>query len=447
VTIVLVCGWYFPDSLGGTETYVAALAAGLRSAGHDVRIAAPDPGAARERTYPHDGFPVFRYPIPALPTRDEVQHLAVARGAERLHAWLDATRPDVVHFHTFGTGTGPHEVRAATASGARVFATSHTGSLGFTCQRGTMMQWGKERCDGRVSPAKCAACELQHRGLPRPVADAVGLVPPAVGRLFRRVPGKLGTTIGMSDLVARNAALQADVLSQVERFLVLTDWAQRAVVANDGVGAPIVLNRLGVRASAADIERARAIPRVRRPHLTVAYLGRFERIKGVHDLARAVRSLGRDVPIRVEFRGPVSNLHELAITNELKSIVGPDAWVEFLPPVQPHDVFEYLRGVDVLCCPSVALEGGPTVAFEAMAVGTPVIATRMTAMTEVIEDGVNGRLLPPGDWRALAKALREIAADPAGTIGRWSTGLPPVRTMDDVTADHLRMYGACDRRR
>jgi glycosyltransferase involved in cell wall biosynthesis len=261
-----------------------------------------------------------------------------------------------------------------------VFATSHTGSLGFTCQRGTMMQWGKERCDGRVSPAKCAACELQHRGLPRPVADAVGLVPPAVGRLFRRVPGKLGTTLGMSDLVARNAALQADVLSQVERFLVLTDWAQRAVAANDGVGAPIVLNRLGVRASAADIERARAIPRVRRPHLTVAYLGRFERIKGVHDLARAVRSLGRDVPIRVEFRGPV-------------------------------------------------------------------IATRMTAMTEVIEDGVNGRLLPPGDWRALAKALREIAADPAGTIGRWSTGLPPVRTMDDVTADHLRMYGACDRRR
>lgn len=442
--IVLICGWYFPDSLGGTETYVAALASGLRMAGHDVRIAAPDPGAARERTYQHDGFPVFRYPIPAAPTRDEAQHVTVARGADRLHAWLRETGPDVIHFHTFGTGTGPHEVRVAKATGARVFATTHTGSLGFVCQRGTMMRWGRTLCDGLMSPAKCAACELQHRGMPRPVADVMGLMPPVAGRLFGRVPGKLGTTLGMSDLVARNAVLQADMLSQVDRFVVLTERAQRAVLANDGVGAPIVLNRLGVRATAAQIEQARAVARARRPHLTAAYLGRFERIKGVHDLARAIKSLGHNLPIRVEFRGPVSNLRELAITNELKAIVGPDAWVQFLPPVEPEHVFEYLRGVDVLCCPSVALEGGPTVALEAMAVGTPVIATRMTAMAEIIQDGVNGRLLPPGDWRALAEALRQISVDPAGTIDRWRTALPPVRTMEDVTADHLRMYGACD---
>jgi glycosyltransferase involved in cell wall biosynthesis len=122
--------------------------------------------------------------------------------------------------------------------------------------------------------------------------------------------------------------------------------------------------------------------------------------------------------------------------------VGPDAWVQFLPPADPQNVFEYLRGVDVLCCPSVALEGGPTVALEAMAVGTPVIATRMTAMAEIIQDGVNGRLLPPGDWRALAAALRQVALDPAGTIERWRMALPPVRTMDDVVWDHLQMYGA-----
>jgi glycosyltransferase involved in cell wall biosynthesis len=440
--IVQICGWYFPDSLGGTETYVDALATRLRAAGHQVAIAAPDPGATRERTYQHDGLPVFRFPIPASPTRDEVQHVTPARGADRLHAWLRDAAPDVVHFHTFGTGTGPHEVRAAKATGARVFATTHSGSLGFICQRGTMMRWGKELCDGVMSPAKCAACELQHRGLPRPLADVVGLVPPTAGHLLGRVPGKLGTTLGMSDLVARNAALQSDMLSQVDRFVVLTKWAQQAALANDGNGAPVVLNRLGVRATAAQIEQARGIPRPRRQHLTVAYLGRFERIKGVHDLARAIRALGHELPIRVEFRGPVSNLHELGVTNELKAIVGPDAWVQFLPPADPQNVFEYLRGVDVLCCPSVALEGGPTVALEAMAVGTPVIATRMTAMAEIIQDGVNGRLLPPGDWRALAATLRQVALDPAGTIERWRMALPPVRTMDDVVWDYLQMYGA-----
>jgi glycosyltransferase involved in cell wall biosynthesis len=439
--IVQVCGWYFPDSLGGTETYVSALASGLRTAGHEVAIAVPDPGAPRERTYQHDGFPVFRYPIPARPTRDEAQHVTAARGAERLHAWLGEMRPDVVHFHTFVTGVGPHEIRAARAAGARVIATTHSGSLGFLCQRGSMMRFGRAVCDGVVSPATCAACELQHRGMPRPFADLAGLVPAPIGGVLSRMPGKAGTTLGMRHLVARNRSIQADMLAHVDRFVVLTEWARRATVANDGVGAPIVLNRLGIRATAADVQQWRATPRQRRKHLTVAYLGRFDRIKGVHDLARAIRGLGEEVPIRVEFRGPVSNLRELEISNELKAIVGPDAWVQFLPPVDPAGVFAYLHGVDVLCCPSLTLEGGPTVALEAMAVGTPVVATRIGAMAETIDDGVNGRLVPPGDWRALAQALRDITKDPA-VLDRWRRALPPIRTMDHVVEEYLRLYGA-----
>ena len=439
--IVHVCGWYFPDSLGGTETYVAALASRLRVAGHALVIAAPDPGAARTRTYQHDGVPVFRYPIPALPTRDEVQHVAAARGAEQMHAWLREVQPDVVHFHTFVTGVGPHEIRAARDAGARVIATTHSGSLGFLCQRGSMLRFGRSLCDGAVSPSKCAACELQHRGMPRPVADLVGLIPPAVGRLFARVPGKVGTTLGMSSLIERNMQLQADMLAHVDRFVVLTDWARQVTVANDGCGAPIALNRLGVRATDTQVMQWRAVQRPRRDHVTIAYLGRFDRIKGVHDLARAVRALGQDVPVRLEFRGPVSNLHELAISNELKAIVGPDAWVRFLPPVGQDAVFDYLREVDVLCCPSLTLEGGPTVALEAMAVGTPVVATRIGALAEVIEDGVNGRLVAPGDWRALAQVFRDIVNEPS-TLDRWRAALPSIRTMDDVVGDYLEMYEA-----
>jgi glycosyltransferase involved in cell wall biosynthesis len=439
VKIVQVCGWYFPDSLGGTETYVAALASGLRSAGHHVLIAAPDPGAAGERTYHHDEFAVFRYPIPSAPTREEAQHVTAARGAERLHAWLREIRPDVVHFHTFVTGVGPHEIRAARAAGARVIATTHSGSLGFLCQRGSMLRFGRELCDAAVSPAKCAACELQHRGMARPLADLVGLVPPPVGRILGRIAGKPGTTLGMSGLIARNASLQADMLAEVDRFVVLTEWARRAVLSNDGVGAPVVLNRLGVRASDWTMAMWRAKPRERRDYLTVAYLGRFDRIKGVHDLARALRELGHDVPVRVEFRGPVSNLRELAIANELKAIVGPDAWVQFLPPIDPADVFAYLHGVDVVCCPSLTLEGGPTVALEAMAVGTPVVATHIGALAEIISDRVNGRLVAPGDWKALAGVFRELVTN-RDMLDGWRAALPPVRTMDDVVQDYVRMY-------
>jgi len=439
--IVHVCGWYFPDSLGGTETYVSAVASRLRAKGHQVLVAAPDPQAATERAYPFEGMSVFRYPVPAAPTRDEAQHVRAARGSERFHAWLQHQRPDVVHLHTFVTGVGPHEIRAARDSGARVFVTTHSGSLGFLCQRGTLMQWGRQACDGRVSPSKCGACALQHRGVPRPIADAVGLIPPAASALAGRIPGKLGTLLGMPDLIVRNQRLQRQILRDVDAFVVLTDAAHRIVASNDGDGARLVLNRLGMRGEAAQLKQLRAMSRSRtRKHLTVAYVGRFESIKGVHDLARAVRTLPADAPVHVEFRGPISNLHELAITNELKAIVGPDAWVRFGDPIKPEHIFDYMRDIDLLCCPSRTLEGGPTVALEAMAAGTPVLGSRMGALAEILEDGVNGCLVPPNDPVALGRALARIANDPAGTIDLWRRNLPEVRTMDEVVQQYLQMY-------
>jgi hypothetical protein len=113
----------------------------------------------------------------------------VARGAERFHAWLARRRPDIVHVHTFVTGLGLAELKAARAVGARLFVTDHCGSLGWICQRGTMMRWGESLCDGICSPGKCAACALHKHGVPKPLALAVGAVPPSLGRVARALPG------------------------------------------------------------------------------------------------------------------------------------------------------------------------------------------------------------------------------------------------------------------
>lgn len=438
--ILHVCGWYFPDSLGGTETYVAAVVSCLKAAGHDVAVAAPGPGAPNERTYTYESIPVYRYPVAATPTRDEAQHTVAVRGAERFHAWLEAQRPDVVHFHTFVTGVGPHEIRAARAAGARVIVTTHSGGLGFVCQRGTMLRWGQQLCDGRVEVVKCAACALQHRGMPRPAADALAYLPLSLATSAGRLPGKVGTTLGMPGLIARNQRLQRQMLADVDAFVVLSEWARRAVLSNDGAGTPIVLNRLGVRIDRDRLARVQAVPRTRRrPHLRVAYVGRFDRIKGVHDMARAIQALPSGTQVAFEFRGPVSNLEELAIAEELKKIVGPDAWVKFGHPIEPAGVLDYMQEIDLLCCPSRTLEGGPTVALEAMAVGTPVLATRIGALAEIITDGVNGRLVDPGDHRGLSRAIVDVAANP-GLLDQWRLQLPPVRTMADVTREYLDLY-------
>jgi len=439
--IVQAVGWYFPDSVGGTEVYVAGLCRRLRAAGQEVLVAAPDPAHAAERTYEHDGVPVYRYPIPASPTRDEVQGAVRVRGAERFHRWLEAERPDVVHAHTFVTGLGLHELRAARAAGARVVATTHSASLGWICQRGTMMRWGTEACDGVCRPAKCAACALAARGIPQPVAAALGALPPGLARGARRLRGRLGTALGMSDLIARNQRMQAAMLATVDRFVLLTSWALEAVAANGAPRERLALNRLGLSQGKVVAKPGPDEQPTERP-ITVGYLGRYDAVKGVRDLARAAASLPRGLELRVEFRGPVRSAAERAVRDELRAIAGGDPRVTFADAVSAPDAPRVLAGYDVLCCPSVCAEGGPTVAIEAHAVGTPVIGTRIGGLAELVDDGVNGALVPPGDWQALAALLGELGRDGAATIDRWRLRLPPARTMDQIAADYLSVYAS-----
>ena len=86
--IAHLLGWYFPDSVGGTEVYVEGLCRRLRAAGHRVVVAAPDSRHVAPERYTHDDVPVFRYPISDTPTRDEAYHRVPVRGAGRLYRWL-----------------------------------------------------------------------------------------------------------------------------------------------------------------------------------------------------------------------------------------------------------------------------------------------------------------------------------------------------------------------
>lgn len=434
--IVHALGWYFPDSLGGTEVYVAALSRYLREGGHEVLIAAPDARSEEARSYEHDGVEVYRYPIPPRPTREEVQSRSAIRGSGDFHRWLERTKPDVFHCHSLVTGLGLPELRLARALGARLIATCHTPSLGFLCQRGTMMRWGRELCDGIVEPAKCASCSLQARGLPGPLARWMGALPQELSERGGRIPGRLGTAIGMTDLIRRNAELQRELLDTVDAFVLLTDWALKTVAANQGSERKLVLNRLGIAANGF----ARA-PERRSPGgpLRFGYLGRFHETKGIFVLADALRSLPRSLPLSVELRGPLLSDEDRAVRGRLEAMLAGDSRIQFAPAVEHRDIARVLAGYDVLLCPSVWLEGGPTVAMEAQAVGTPVIGSRMGGLAEIVEDGANGRLLPPGDTAALASCIREIVEDPERVV-EWRSHLPSPRTMEEVARDYMALY-------
>jgi glycosyltransferase involved in cell wall biosynthesis len=438
--VVQALGWYFPDSLGGTEVYVAAVAREMHRAGIDVRIAAPSRGAATATMYEHEGVPVFRYPIPAQPTRAEARGEEAARGVEALNEWLGAERPDVVHVHTFVTGLDLLEIERARSAGARVFVTSHSSALGYVCLRGTLLRWGTDVCDGLTHPRRCAACALEHRGVQRPVASALAALPMALSRMANRLDHPAGTALGLPSYVADRIARQRRLFDQIDGFFALTCAARTILIANGAPSEKVHVNRLGVDDEVVSTRTATIPRRTNRP-VTVGYLGRLDFIKGVDDLVCAVQSLDPSVPVRLDIRGISSDGDGERIRRMCIAASQRDSRISFGGPVPRHDVSAVLGSWDLLCCPGRSLEGGPTVALEAFAAGTPVFGSRLGGLAELISDHANGRLVDPGDWRALAMVIREVAERPQ-TIDEWRTKLPPSRSMRDVTADYLTAYRA-----
>lgn len=135
------------------------------------------------------------------------------------------------------------------------------------------------------------------------------------------------------------------------------------------------------------------------------YVGNLKESKGCLDLLEAFAVMSPAQPqARLVYVGEGSCRAALLAR---ASALGVDARVR-LAGAMPHDALpDWFRAADVLCLPSHN-EGVPNVVLEAMACGTPVVATRVGGIPEVVPDHA-GRLVPLGDRTALAEALSGAA--------------------------------------
>jgi glycosyltransferase involved in cell wall biosynthesis len=150
--------------------------------------------------------------------------------------------------------------------------------------------------------------------------------------------------------------------------------------------------------------------------------------KGVHHLLEAfdavVRAWGTDeVPPTLVYLGDGPQMSEL---RELRDRL-PSGDRVILAGYR-DDAAALVAGADLCVVPSVWAEAFGLAALEPMASGVPVIASRTGGIPEVVEDGVTGLLVEPGDEEALARALRRLLDDP-GERGRMgANGRLRVRT-------------------
>ncbi|MGY3528589.1 glycosyltransferase family 4 protein [Bradyrhizobium embrapense] len=335
---------------GGEDVVFEAEVDLLRGAGHDVET-----------------LTVSNEAINSLAARIATT-LSIADNAEGKRAMaeaIDRFRPDIVHVHNFFPLLSPAVFDVCRQQRVPAVVTLH--NYRTICTGGMLLR------DGRIC----------HKCLDRSHLWGVA------HRCYRgSLPGSLASAYMIAQHRRRGTWTRPGV-----RLIALTQFA-RTLFTQAGFDA----GRIDVKPNFMADPGA---PDPAIPRTGLLYVGRLSREKGVGVLLDAVAGTG--VPLRIVGEGPErAALEARAPAN-----------VRLLGALSRSEVLREMASARALVVPSLWYEGFPMVVVEAFAQGTPVIASEIGGLAEVVTAGTTGALVPPGDAAALGQRIAELLDAPA----------------------------------
>ncbi len=227
------------------------------------------------------------------------------------------------------------------------------------------------------------------------------------------------------------------LLEKITARIAVSALARRVQVEHAGGDAVEVPNGVDVDF----FSRALPLDGYPRAGGTVGFVGRYtEPRKGMGVLLEALRMLlpeFEDLRMLVVGRGDA---------DQLRRDAGPELapHIDLLGQVDHETKARALRSVDVYCAPNTGGESFGMILTEAMAAGTPVLASGLDSFRRVLDDGKAGMLIETGDAAALADGLRELLGDPARRASLAAAAGERVAMFDwsVVTTQVLRVYEA-----
>lgn len=278
------------------------------------------------------------------------------------------TRPDLAHFHNTFPLISPSAYAACQDNGVPVVQTLHNYRL------------------------VCAGALLTRNG--HPCEDCVGtsLLPALRHRCYR---GSLPATGAVVWMLASNR-WRGVYSRMVNRYIALTRFAASKLIAG---GLPS--GRMEVKPNFLPD----APPIGRGDGKYSIYVGRLSEEKGVRTLLDAWRQVD-GLPLKILGDGPLrGELEEQARRNALP--------VEFMGFRPRGEVLDMVAAAEIQIVPSEWYEGFPMAVLEAYSCGTPVLASRIGSMDEIVVEGESGSKFEPGNAADLANRLNLLRANPS----------------------------------
>ena len=166
----------------------------------------------------------------------------------------------------------------------------------------------------------------------------------------------------------------------------------------------------------------------------IFFIGRHEERKGLSILLEAVSKLPPDVRVWIASDGPQ--------TAELKTRFASDSRIEWLGRISDSEKISRMSRASVFCAPSLHGESFGVVLLEAMAAGTPVVASNLDGYRNVATDDETALLVETGNVAGLASALARVLVDPRLAARLTANGREHAQrfSMDALADRYIEMY-------
>jgi hypothetical protein len=409
---------------GGAEAFTLRLARVLAARGNKVQLVAVEQvdqgprGAATWVDETVEGVDIRRvsFDLAAAPDADRWEYDNPWVGAV-LEDLIRRGHPDLFHLVSGYLMTG-RALRVAREQG--VPSVVSLTDYWFLCRRLTMLRSDGTLSTVPINPATCARCLGEEQ---RRFRIPGRLAPGLMGAFWRSQHRRLERLQARTEFLTETL-LGADALISPSEFL------RRCTARPAFRSTTSPSSRMGTSCRA----RIRPDRRSRTPRLRAGYLGQIAGTRGFTSWSK--RSAAQGAPVSLSIHGDLAHFPDFSATAKAlprrPASLSPSLSGGQAERRQPPDL-------DVVVIPSVWYENCPNVILEAFAHRTPVIATDLGGMAEMVSHGRNGLLFRVGDAADLADQFRRLLSEP-GLLPALRDGVPAVKTFADEVSEIEAVY-------
>lgn len=426
--IALAPGLFFPNYYGGLEFYTLHIAHLLRERGHDVLILCVEPInhetreiVAIDETY--QGIEVRRLiynPVLRPPQErwSQVDAEVAARFSEALITW-EAETLHITGAISMALVPEAHNLRLPVVYTATDFS--------MTCSRGgRLIRSDGSLCDGREGLRPCLRCQRHHTLLADGLFNLVHWLPDSLIARLGSLAAHSQRRIGVLEL-ARLLQYRIDTLrpivNSLDQIIAPSHWMKQTLVMNGIDATKITVSEYGIYFTASPSMAKQPVG-----HVRFGYFGRMDPLKGVHHLINAFNSLDPSQQATLTIYGAATPASQEYATT-LRQMANGNARIHFAGLIDNKEVSRVLEAIDVVIVPSLWYENSPLIVLESLASGTPLIASDVGGISDLVHHEVNGLLCAPGDENELSQAMQRCVNQP-GLIQKMAASIQPVKSIE-----------------